>query len=40
MDRFLKIKKWYEEGFWTRQQVLDAVDKWITNEQAIEILAD
>ena len=34
-----KIKKWYKQGLWTEEMVLNAVDKGIlTAEQAAEIL--
>ena len=34
-----KIKKWYKQGLWTEEMVLDAVKKGIiTEEQAKEIL--
>ena len=35
-----KIKKWYKQGLWTEEMVLNAVNKGvITEEQAKEILA-
>ena len=35
-----KIKKWYKQGLWTEEMVLNAVEKGIiTAEQAAEILA-
>ena len=40
MDKFQKIKQWYDTGLWTKQQVLDAVGRWITNEEALEILGE
>lgn len=39
MGKPQKIKKWYKEGLWTRQQVLDAIGKWLTEEEAEEILS-
>lgn len=34
-----KIKKWYKQGLWTEEMVLNAVKKGIlTEEQAAEIL--
>lgn len=34
-----KIKKWYKQGLWTEEMVMNAVDKGlITEEQAKEIL--
>lgn len=36
---FEKIKKWYKQGLWTEEMVMNAVDKGIlTPEQAAEIL--
>ena len=40
MTKFQKIKLWYDSGFWTKQQVLDAVDRWITHEEAMEIIGN
>lgn len=38
MDRFSKVKKYYESGLWTSEQVRNAVVKaWITVEQFLEI---
>lgn len=38
---FEKIKKWYKQGLWTEQMVLNAVGKGIlTEDQADEILGD
>jgi uncharacterized XkdX family phage protein len=35
-----KIKKWYKQGLWTAEKVMQAVDKGvITEEQAKEILS-
>lgn len=34
-----KIKKWYKQGLWTEEMVLNAVKKGVvTEEQAAEIL--
>lgn len=36
---FEKIKKWYSQGLWTENMVLDAIDKGaITHELADKIL--
>lgn len=36
---FEKIKKWYSQGLWTEDMVLNAIHKGaITHEQASEIL--
>lgn len=38
---FEKIKKWYKQGLWTEQMVMNAVEKGIlTEDQANEILGD
>lgn len=34
-----KIKKWYKQGLWTEEMVLNAVEKGVlTEEQSAEIL--
>ncbi len=34
-----KIKKWYKQGLWTEEMVLNAIEKGVlTEEQAAEIL--
>ena len=35
---FEKVKSYYDRGLWNRQMVLNAVGKWITAEEAEEIL--
>ena len=36
---FERIKKWYDQGLWTKEQVHQAVDKGlITEEEYIEIV--
>lgn len=36
---FEKIKKWYKQGLWTKEMVMNAVEKGILSEdQAAEIL--
>jgi len=38
---FKKIKKWYEQGLWTKQMVAQAVEKGvITAEQYTEITGE
>lgn len=37
---FEKVKRYYEKGLWTRQMVLNAVGKWITEEEVKEILGE
>ena len=37
---FEKIKKWYKQGLWSEQMVLNAVEKGvITQEQYAEVIA-
>ena len=33
-----KIEKWYQQGLWTEQMVLNAVGKVLTSEQAHDII--
>lgn len=38
---FKKIKKWYDQGFWTKQMVANAVTKGVlTPEQYEEIVGE
>lgn len=37
--RFEKVKDYYGRGLWNRQMVMNAVGKWITAEEAEEILS-
>ncbi len=38
-EKYLKVKTYYDQGFWTASQVNDAVTKgWITSQEAQEIL--
>lgn len=37
---FRKVKGYYENGFWTAQMVRNAVNRWITAEEAQEILGE
>ena len=37
---FEKIKKWYDQGLWTKEMVQNAVDKGVlTEDQAKEIIS-
>nr|DAG62593.1 MAG TPA: hypothetical protein [Caudoviricetes sp.] len=38
--QFEKVKWYYDHGFWNRAMVTNAVEKWITVEEAPEILGD
>ena len=38
MSKFEKVKQYYEKGLWTAKMVLNAVGKWITQEEADTIL--
>lgn len=40
MNKAEKIKDYYTKGLWTRQMVLNAVGKWITEEEANKILQE
>lgn len=35
---FEKIKKYYTEGTWNKKRVHDAIGRWITEEEYIEIV--
>ena len=36
--KFEKVRHYFETGLWTEKMVRDAVDRWITLEEAEEIL--
>ncbi len=36
--RFERVKLYYERGLWTEAMVRNAVGRWITQEEAAEIL--
>ena len=36
--KYEKVKSYYDKGLWTKQQVLNAIGKWITEEEAEMIL--
>lgn len=38
--KFEKVKSYFQSGLWTRQMVLNAVGRWITQEEAREIVGD
>lgn len=38
--RFEKVRSYYSEGLWTEAMVRNAIGKWITEEEAEEILSD
>ena len=38
--KFEKVKGYFQAGLWTRQMVLNAVGRWITEEEAREIVGD
>ena len=39
--KYQKVKEYYDKGFWTKQQVHNAVVKgWITEEEYEEIVGD
>lgn len=40
MNKFEKVKSYFEKGLWSARQVADAVDKgWITPEEYEEIMS-
>lgn len=38
--RFKTVRDYYKDGLWTREMVLNAVDRWITTQEALEILEE
>lgn len=36
--KFEKVKGYFDKGLWTETMVRNAIDKWITSEEAEEIL--
>lgn len=36
--KFQQIKEWYENGFWSKKKVYNAVGRWITAEEYEEII--
>lgn len=39
--KYLKVKEYYDKGYWTKKQVHDAVIKgWITEEEYEEIVGN
>lgn len=38
--KFELVKNYYERGLWNRERVLNAVGKWITADEAMEILKE
>lgn len=37
--RFDKVKKYYDDGLWTEEMVRNAIGRWITEEEAEEIVS-
>jgi len=37
---FEKVKRYYDEGKWTKEQVWNAVGKWITEEEYYLIVGE
>lgn len=37
---FEKVKNYYENGIWTKSMVLNAVGRWITEEEYYEIVGE
>lgn len=38
--KFNTVKEYYEKGLWNREMVLNAAGRWITYEEAMEILGE
>lgn len=38
--KYAKVRSYYQSGLWTEDKVMDAVDKWITQEDANEIIGE
>lgn len=39
-QRFEKVKRYYESGLWTKEMVLNAAGRWITEAEAKEIIGE
>lgn len=39
-QRFEIVKKWYEEGRWTKEMVKNAVGRWITQKEYEDIVKE
>lgn len=39
-ERFEKVKKYYQDGFWSIDRVRNAVGRWITEEEFYEITGE
>jgi hypothetical protein len=39
-QKFELVKKYYEAGRWTKKMVQNAVGKWITEDEAKEIIGE
>lgn len=37
--KFKVVEDYYKSGYWTSDMVLSAIDRWITKDEAKEILA-
>jgi hypothetical protein len=38
MSKFERVRNYYQSGLWSAQMVLNAIGRWITQEEADEIL--
>lgn len=38
--KFIRVKGYYDSGLWNAEMVMNAVGKWITEEEAKEIIGD
>lgn len=39
-EKFELVKSYYDRGMWAKERVRNAVGKWITEEEAAEILRE
>lgn len=37
---FQKVKDYYDKGLWNKNRVFNAIGRWITNEEYIEIVGE
>lgn len=38
--KFEKVKGYYDDGLWNKKMVMNAIGKWITDDEAREILGE
>lgn len=37
-EKYTQVKNYYDQGLWSEAMVKNAVSKWITEEESLEIL--